>query len=86
MNFHGKEGDYLLGMSLGEMKILYRSLWNDLKRTRTLGIDEEASDLLHDLQTVLQKEATRLGVDVGLHSAWAEFVGLDSSCSIRSGD
>lgn len=82
MNFHGKEGDYLLGMSLEEMKVTYCALWNDLKRRGTLGIDEVPSDLLHDLQTVLQQEAIRLGVDVGLHSAWAEFVGLDSSCSL----
>lgn len=82
MQFHGKEGDYLLGLSLEEMKIVYRCVWNDLKRRKVLGIDEEASDFLHDLQTVLQKEAYRLGVDVSLHSEWAEFVGLDSSCSL----
>lgn len=82
MQFHGKEGDYLLGLSLEEMKIVYRCVWNDLKRRGVLGIDEEASDFLHDLQTVLQREADRLGVDVSLHSEWAGFVGLDSSCSL----
>ncbi len=82
MKFHGKEGDYLLGLSLEELKILYRSIWNDLKSRGALGIDEEASDLLHDLQTVLQKEAIRLEIDISIHSEWANFVGLDNSCDL----
>lgn len=84
MQFHGKEENYLLGLSLEEMKILYCSVWNNLKAKGTLGIDETASDLLHDLQTVLQKEAHRVGIDVSLHSEWAEWVGLDEMrCSVR---
>lgn len=83
MKFHGKEGDYLLGLSLEELKILHRSLWNDLKAKGTLGLDEEASDLLHDLQTLLQKEAVRKGVDLSLHSNWVEFAGLEQgSCEL----
>lgn len=83
MKFHGKEGDYLIGLSLEEVKILHRSLWNDLKARGQLGLDEEASDLLHDLQTLLQKEAIRLGVDLSLHSEWAAFAGLEGgSCSV----
>jgi hypothetical protein len=82
MQFHGKEGDYLLGLSLEELKILHRALWNDLKARRQLGLDEEASDLLHDLQTLLQKEAIRKGVDLSLHSNWVAFAGLEQSCSI----
>lgn len=84
MQFHGKEENYLLGVSLEEMKVLYCSVWNNLKAKGTLGIDETASDLLHDLQTVLQKEAHRLGIDVSLHSEWAEWVGLDATgCEVR---
>ena len=86
MQFHGKEGDYLVGLSLEELKLLHRSLWNDLKVRGQLGIDEEASDLLHDLQTLLQKEAHRLGVDLSLHSEWVEFAGLDQGeCRIDRG-
>ncbi len=77
MKYQGKEEHYILGMTLEEMKIAYCSIWNELKRKGTLGIDEVASDLLHDLQTVLQQEAHRLGVDVSLHAEWAEWVGLD---------
>lgn len=82
MKFHGKEEEYLIGISLEEMKILHRSLWNDLKTRGQLGIDEEASDVLHDLQTLLQKEAHRLGVDLSDHSAWVEFAGLEQSCRL----
>ncbi len=77
MEFHGKEETYRVGLRLDELKIIHRSLWNDLKAKGTLGIDEEASDLLHDLQTVLQKEAHRLGVDLSIHSEWAAWAGLD---------
>ncbi len=84
MRFHGKEQHYLLGLTLEEMKIMYRSIWNDLKRQGTLGLDDEASDLLHDLQTVLQKEAIREGVDVSLHADWADWVGVDGGkCAVR---
>lgn len=83
MEFHGKEGNYLLGLSLQELKILHKSLWNDLKARGQLGLDEEASDLLHDLQTILQKEAIRLGVDLSLHEEWTRFAELDGiNCQI----
>lgn len=83
MRYLGREDTHTVGLTLDELKILYRSLWNDLKAKGTLGIDEEASDLLHDIQSVIQPEATRLGVDLSLHSEWAEFVGIDNSCAVR---
>ncbi len=83
MRYHGKEEHYLLGLSLNELKVLYRSIWADLKARGQMGIDEEASDLLYDLQVLLQQEAQRCGVDVALHSEWAAFVGLDDSCKLR---
>ncbi|CAN5444325.1 hypothetical protein BH09SUM1_BH09SUM1_20190 [soil metagenome] len=82
MKFMGKEENYLLGLSLEELKILHKALWNDLKARKQLGIDEAASDLLFELQTILQKEAQRLGVDIGIHSEWAAFAGLDEQCSL----
>lgn len=84
MIFHGREEQYMVGLKLEELKTLHRALWNDLKRNGTLGVDEEASDLLHDLQTVLQREAQREGVDISIHSEWAAWAGLDSpGCSLR---
>jgi hypothetical protein len=83
MRYLGREEHFLLGLSLDELRILHRSLWNDLKARRQLGIDEPASDLLHELQTLLQQEAVRQGVDIGLHSEWARFAGIDESCSMR---
>lgn len=84
MRLHGKGHEFLVGLTIDELKMLYVSLWNDLKNKGTLGVDEEASDLLHDLQTVLQQEAHRQGVDVSLHAEWAEWAGLDNyGCSRR---
>lgn len=77
MDFHGREEKYLVGLSLEELKVLYRSVWNDLKARGVLGEEEVASDLLYDLQVILQKEAQRLGVDVSIHGDWTEFVRLD---------
>jgi hypothetical protein len=82
MIFHGKEEQYLVGLSLGELQIVYRAMWNDLK-SRSGFDDEQATDLLFEVQTLLQREATRLGVNVGNHSEWAAWVGLEESCSIK---
>lgn len=85
MRYEGKEENHILGLSLDELKILHRALWNDLKAQGTLGTDEAASDLLHELQTILQKEAHRLGVDLSIHSEWAAFAGLDGFNCKRQG-
>lgn len=82
MKFHGKEEEYLVGLTLEEMKLLHRTLWQDLKSRKAIGLDEEASDLLYEFQMILMKEAQRLGVDPAVHSEWAEFAGLDSTCSL----
>ena len=84
MRYLGREENHLLALSLNELKIMYRCIWNDLKAKGTLGLDEEASDLLHELQTVLQAEASRSGVELANHSEWADFVGIDGgSCTRR---
>lgn len=79
MRFLGREEHHLLGLSLEELKILHRALWNDLKARGAMGIDEEASDLLHELQTILQAEAVRAGIDIGIHAEWAAFAGLEGA-------
>ena len=83
MILHGQDKDFSLTMSLDELKLIYRSIWNDLKARGRFGEDEEATDLLFALQNVLQREAGRLGVNVADHSQWAAFMGLDESCSIK---
>ncbi len=83
MKFYGKETEYLLGLSLDELKLLHKTLWKDLKARKAIGLDEEASDLLYELQMILMKEAQRLGVDPAVHSEWAEFAGLEQNCSLE---
>jgi len=83
MKYHGREEALTISVTLDELKILHRSLWNDLKARGVLGIEEDASDLLHELQTVLQGEAIRLGVDLSQHSEWAAFAGLDQACQVK---
>ncbi|HMX63008.1 MAG TPA: hypothetical protein PKD58_08055 [Candidatus Sumerlaeota bacterium] len=82
MQFLGKEEHYLMGLSLEELKAVHLSMWNDLKARKMMGVDETASDLLYELQMILQKEAQRQGVDIGIHSEWAAWAGLDTSCDV----
>jgi len=53
-----------------ELKLIYRILHENLAGNPEL-MD---SDLLNDLQTLLQKKARQDGVDVSLHSQWAAWL------------
>lgn len=55
---------------LSEMKLIYSLLHSQV-------IDQPAlmdSDLLHDLQTFLQSQATQDNVDVSTHAEWAAWL------------
>ena len=83
MILHDNDGQYQIGFSLEELKILYRALWNDMKSHPDFQNNDTATDMMFELQLILQKEAQRFGVDVGVHSEWAAFVGLEGgSCSL----
>ena len=53
-----------------ELKLIYRILHESLANNPEL-MD---SDLLNDLQTLLQQKAKQDGVDVSLHSQWAAWL------------
>ncbi len=55
---------------LSELKLVYRLLHSQLSQQPEL-MD---SDLLQDLQTLLQKRARQDGVDVSLHAQWAAWL------------
>jgi hypothetical protein len=57
----------LTDYSLTELKLIYSLLHNQVAEYPDL-MD---SDLLQDLQTQLQKQATQDGVDVSTHADWA---------------
>ena len=84
MILHDKiDEQYQVGVSLEELKILYRALWHEMKKRPGFGDNEAATDMMFELQLLLQREAQRLGVDVGVHSQWADFVGIEGgSCSL----
>lgn len=58
------------GYPLDELKLVYRLLHSQLPEHMAL-ID---SQLLHDLQTYLQQQASKDGIDVSLHSEWAAWL------------
>ncbi|MCC6545911.1 hypothetical protein IT570_01990 [Candidatus Sumerlaeota bacterium] len=86
MRFLGKEEHYMMGFSLEELKAIHLSMWNDLKARKLMGVDETASDLLYELQMILQQEAQRQGVDVGIHGDWAAWAGMGGSCGAPRND
>ena len=53
-----------------DLKRIYRTLHAQLQQDFEL-MD---SELLHDLQTYLQSQATADGVDVSLHAQWAAWL------------
>lgn len=55
---------------LADLKQLYRLLHASLAENPEL-MD---SELLHDLQTLLQRQARADGVDVSLHAQWAAWL------------
>lgn len=56
---------------LSELKLIYRLLHASLQTHPEL-MD---SQLLHDLQTALQRRAREEGVDVSAHAKWAAWLG-----------
>ncbi len=58
------------GYPLNELKLIYQLLHSQLPEHMAL-MD---SQLLHDLQTYLQHQATQDGVDVSLHAEWAAWL------------
>ena len=55
---------------LGDLKHIYRTLHAHLQKDFEL-MD---SELLHDMQTYLQIQAGKDGVDVSLHAQWAAWL------------
>jgi hypothetical protein len=58
------------GYPLDELKLIYRLLHSQLPEHMAL-MD---SQMLHDLQTYLQHQASKDGVDVSLHGEWAAWL------------
>jgi hypothetical protein len=67
------EGRFAVLCGIEDLKWIYRALFATLRPDPSTGMDE--SDLLIDIQTVLQREAVRAGVDVSDHSQWERFLG-----------
>jgi len=68
-----QQNRFALDCSRAELKRIYRALFAQLRADPEADIDE--SDLLLDLQVVLQREARAEGVDVSTHSEWSRFLG-----------
>jgi hypothetical protein len=56
--------------SVGELRLIYRILHSNLP----LNPELMDSELLQDLQALLQKRAQQDGVDVSLHAQWANWL------------
>ena len=69
-----KRNSYLMtpldGYPLDELKLIYRLLHSQLPEHMAL-MD---SQMLHDLQTYLQQQASKDGIDVSLHGEWAAWL------------
>jgi hypothetical protein len=66
--------------SLTEQKLIYRALHRQLTEMPEL-MD---SELLHDLQISLQRQAQSEGIDVADHGAWDAWLGnAPVSCEVR---
>lgn len=81
-----QQNRFALECSLDELKCIYQALFSQLRADSEADIDE--SDLLLDLQVVLQREARAEGVDVSTHSEWSRFLGDPSvaPCEQRYAD
>jgi len=56
--------------ALSDLKLIYQMLHERLPTDPTL-MD---SDLLQDLQTYLQQQASQSGIDVSLHAQWSNWL------------
>ncbi|MBI1422647.1 MAG: hypothetical protein GC149_04200 [Gammaproteobacteria bacterium] len=63
---------------LPELKLIYRLLHGQLPQQPDL-LD---SELLHELQTYLQQQASQEGVDISHHAQWARW--LESDLPLKS--
>ena len=63
----------LLQYELQELKLIYRLLHSQLPQQPQL-LD---SELLQELQTYLQQQATQDGVDISHHAQWARWLEAD---------
>jgi hypothetical protein len=81
-----QQNRFALDCSLDELKRIYHALFSQLRADSEVDIDE--SDLLLDIQVVLQREAQAEGVDVSTHSEWSRFLGDPSiaPCAQRYAD
>ncbi len=81
-----QQGRFALDCSIDELKRIYQALFSQLRADPEADIDE--TDLLLDLQIVLQREARAEGVDVSTHSEWSRFLGdpAIASCEQRYAD
>ena len=78
-----------LGLSLEQLKKIYVALFNRLHDSRLAAIDElDEDDMLLTIQTCLQREARKAGVDCTDHAAWEAFLGMHDmpSCERRFAD
>jgi hypothetical protein len=55
---------------ISELKLIYQMMHEQLPSSPTL-MD---SELLHDLQTYLQQQASKDGVDVSMHAQWSSWL------------
>lgn len=67
------DGQFAVHCGMEDLKWIYRALFATLRPDPSASMDE--SDLLIDIQTVLQQEAVRVGVDISDHSQWERFLG-----------
>lgn len=63
--------------AISDLKLIYQMLHERLP-TDPMLMD---SELLHDLQTHLQKKATQDGIDVSLHAQWSNW--LNDGASLK---
>jgi len=70
----------LVDYDLEDLKLVYRTLHAQLAGNTEL-ID---SQLLHDLQTLLQREAKKQGVSIADHGQWDTWLGNEATpCDVR---
>lgn len=62
---------------LDDLKVIYQALHGNIASTPAL-MD---SELMHDMQTYLQQQATKQGVDVSLHAQWSSWLNNDTTLS-----
>lgn len=70
------DGQFVLRCGVDDLKRIYRAVFSMLPANPSVDMDE--SDLLIDIQTVLQQEAVLAGVDISHHSEWDRFLGAAS--------